>query len=90
MATGPQHYIEAERLQTARCPQTEAGWRERMANLADAQVHATLALAAAVGVSQPAVVDGETAMTIEDIDAWMVAASENRRHTGPRSAGGEG
>lgn len=56
--TGPEHYREAERLQAKANQWADAdrGWKAqmtmeariacRMADLADAQVHATLALAA--------------------------------------------
>lgn len=58
--TGPEHFREAERLQAeaSKWANADRGWMasmstderiaRRMADLADAQVHATLALAAAV------------------------------------------
>lgn len=60
--TGPEHYLAAERLQEhARAMAaaddspdervTTARIQRRMADLADAQVHATLALAAVLGLS---------------------------------------
>jgi len=76
--TGPEHYVAAERLQEhARVmadadaspdPQVTAEriWR-RMADLADAQVHPTLALAAVLGLS--ADVGGL------DMAAWRQAAA---------------
>lgn len=46
---------------------------------AAAQVHATLALAAAVGVGMPVYIDGEQAMPPRDSAAWGdVAATRSR------------
>jgi len=62
MATGPEHYLEAERMRAAADEWADAdlGWKatltaqerinQRLADLADAQVHATLALAAATAL----------------------------------------
>lgn len=63
MATGPDHYLEAERMRAAADEWADAdlGWKanltaqerinQRLADLADAQVHATLALAAATAMA---------------------------------------
>ena len=60
--TGPEHYLAAERLQeharalaaaddSPDAAETAARVQRRMADLAEAQLHATLALAAAVSLS---------------------------------------
>jgi hypothetical protein len=60
--TGPEHYLAAERLQqhvralaaadaSPDPAETAERIQRRMADLADAEVHATLALAAVLGVS---------------------------------------
>ena len=64
--TGPEHWEEAGLILTGDacdygCPHT--GCEHEMARLARAQVHATLALAAAV-------VDGPAVMRPEDRDEW--------------------
>lgn len=81
--TGPEHYREAERLQhqADTWENADTGWKadmsgeeriaRRMADLADAQVHATLALAAATALNRP---DGE-GMVRDDYREWMHAAS---------------
>lgn len=72
MADGPSHYREAERL--ADRAAKDAGARldkDGIANtLALAQVHATLALAAATAMGADS---GE--MPVEDIRAWVAACS---------------
>lgn len=64
--TGPEHYKEAERLATASQGQELAS---AAVTLAEAQVHATLALAAATALGLQ---DGESdrAMLDEDANAW--------------------
>lgn len=81
--TGPEHYREAERLQhqAETWANADTGWKahmsgeeriaRRMADLTAAQVHATLAQAAATALNCP---DGE-GMGIEDYREWMSAAS---------------
>jgi hypothetical protein len=66
--TGPEHWAEADLILTGNadpcsygCPHT--GCPHEMAMIARAQVHATLALAAAV-------VDGPAVMRPEDRDEW--------------------
>lgn len=83
MATGPEHYREAERLtqQAGEWMDADTGWKAHMsgeeriarraADLAEAQVHATLALAAATALNRP---DGE-GMVRDDYREWMRAAS---------------
>jgi len=51
MATGPQHYAEAERLIDEAKQHLTVGRSGRL--LAEAQVHATLALAAATALGNP-------------------------------------
>lgn len=63
--TGPEHYREAERLLTDR--PTVSDWHDSPAQaeehwrltLAEAQVHATLALAAATAAAQATAYDGD-------------------------------
>lgn len=49
MATGAEHYLEAESILTERLPHYELGKAAEV--LAEAQVHATLALAAATAAA---------------------------------------
>jgi hypothetical protein len=66
MPTGPDHYREAEKLAalaaTARRPKWATGYMQL------AQVHATLALAAATALNQ-----AEPGMTQEDWESWLAA-----------------
>jgi len=80
--TGPEHYREAEELakRADEWPDADYGWKaalsteERIArragDLAAAQVHATLALAAATALN-----DGENGMQHPDWADWRAAAS---------------
>ncbi|MFJ2568144.1 hypothetical protein ACIO02_35365 [Streptomyces sp. NPDC087568] len=80
MATGPEHYREAERL---------AGMAHRFtygdgadptvgaALAAEAQVHATLALAAATAMSAPVDQEPDTGMPPADVREWARAAGVN-------------
>lgn len=93
MATGPEHYTEAERMRAAADEWADAdlGWKanltareridQRLADLADAQVHATLALAAAVGTF-----GGDEARSREDFVAWERVAGEFTRQAPIRAA----
>jgi hypothetical protein len=68
--TGPEHYREAEHLVTAppSCACNHSGcWHEQM-QIARAQVHATLALAAATAVN--------------DFQKWCAVAIEPERRDG--------
>lgn len=84
MATGPEHYRQAEQFLAAStlgyqnwaAEQDAADLASAQWQLAQAQVHATLALAATIGVGMPLFVGGEAAMPIADSDAWVEAASE--------------
>lgn len=68
MTTGPQHYAEAERLLTAKGD----GFVPDI--LAEAQVHATLALAAATALQH--FNGAEIGMNQDDRQAWLRTASE--------------
>lgn len=84
MATGPEHYTEAERLmeQSRTWENADTGWKahlsteerlaRRMADLAEAQVHADLAKAAATAMG--ALSGG---MAGEDFEAWDKVAGEH-------------
>lgn len=86
MPTGPEHYREAERLTTQASAWADAdtGWKGRltgaeriayrMADLAEAQVHATLAQAAAAALNDNAADAG--GLPLEDFNAWVETASE--------------
>jgi hypothetical protein len=66
--TGPEHYLTAERLlSAARGPQGKAD--EEWATLLAAQVHATLALAAAAALN-----DSNQGMPVRDYGIWHVTA----------------
>ena len=76
--TGPEHYLAAERLQeharalaaadaSPDAAETAARIQRRMADVAAAQVHATLALAAAIGLSAD--------LGAADMMAWRDAAA---------------
>jgi hypothetical protein len=74
MATGPEHYLEAERLaeRAGSLNPRNAEAREEMAVLASlALVHAQLAGAAATALNRP---DGE-GMVRDDYREWMRTAS---------------
>jgi hypothetical protein len=90
MPTGPEHYREAEKLVAAanrRLTGHDAEWLHplhRRAELRDeAQVHATLALAAAT-----ALVAGDDGRTgLSDYDAWSeVASTAAARRRDPEAA----
>lgn len=71
--TGPEHYREAERI--IKEADGSQGMEVLMASRALAQVHATLALAAATalrGINAP--------LPEKDWDAWYSAASEARKN----------
>lgn len=82
--TGPEHYREAERLllscqvlpatasEAATYPQHEDGINTISNALIAAQVHATLALAAATGLN-----DAEQGFLVEDLHAWQKVASDS-------------
>lgn len=78
---GPGHYQEAEVL-LARAKNTGLEGDLCTANLlAAAQVHATLALAAATAMGAP-VEDDLAGLTIEDREAWYQAAGVKPRRNG--------
>lgn len=89
MTTGPQHYAEAERLLA-----TRGGTTPRSSILAEAQVHATLALAAATALSHRETSDDENSYSVsvlpsDDYDAWWRAASEGPATQARRRAADE-
>ena len=69
---GPQHYLEAERLLKSAAANFLRNGKAGSA-LEAAQVHATLALAAATAMAAP-VDDDLAGFTVEDRDAWYAAA----------------
>lgn len=79
MATGPEHYVEAERLLGEADHwldadiEWEASLARRAGDLAAAQVHATLAAAAATALGSQRADDH--GMFAEDGNAWLAAAS---------------
>jgi hypothetical protein len=87
--TGPEHYREAERLteQASTWANADTGWKAhlsseeriayRMADLAEAQVHATLALAAATALNDHSADEG--GMPLADYDEWVKTASHWKR-----------
>lgn len=72
MATGPEHYREAEWLLRKYDQIADAGG-DPGDMLAGAQVHATLALAAATAM-QATVDECAVGMTVEEREAWYAAA----------------
>lgn len=68
MATGPQHYRDAEQLLGILDRGTEGDDAQVIATMAAA--HATLALAAATALN-----DAISGVPLEDYDAWTAAAS---------------
>jgi hypothetical protein len=82
--TGPEHYREAEQLaeKAGAVMDADYGWmaslsseerlQRRAAYLAEAQVHATLALAAATALARE--IAGRT--PIAEFEAWVAAAGE--------------
>jgi hypothetical protein len=74
--TGPEHYREAERLIKGLTTDTGAVYVEdgNEQALALAQVHATLALAAATSMSAPLDGEPETGLPQRDAEAWYQAA----------------
>lgn len=80
MATGPEHYREAERLAAMAHRFTYGDGADPAvgaALAAEAQVHATLALAASHALTQPVCADTEDGSghaTKADYDAWVAVA----------------
>lgn len=72
MATGPEHYRRAQQL-LADIENVMRGDEREPGLLAEAQVHATLALAAATALGSLRVDDH--GMFAEDANAWISAAS---------------
>ncbi|GGJ87293.1 hypothetical protein GCM10011583_18550 [Streptomyces camponoticapitis] len=75
--SGPEHYVRAERLvedlRRAKASISQAVSPETaMIALAEAQVHATLALAAATALPEPS--RAATRATVPEWDAWHTAA----------------
>jgi hypothetical protein len=86
MATGPDHYREAERLADRAHHYTYGDGGDPVtgaALAAEAQVHATLALTAATAMQAP--VDGiEPGMAPHEWQAWQAAAGVERTKDAPR------
>jgi hypothetical protein len=76
MATGPEHYLEAEAYLVQADHQADAGDALLMAVIA--QVHSTLSLAAATALGHEG--EGRT-MPSKDRAAWFDAAAECRKAT---------
>lgn len=86
MATGPEQYREAERLAERAHHFTYGDGGDPItgaALAAEAQVHATLALAAATALNDHSHAEG--GMRLEDYDAWHHVASVRQ----PKRKGGE-
>ncbi|GGY81399.1 hypothetical protein CP967_08465 [Streptomyces nitrosporeus] len=78
MATGPEHYREAERRLTMAWEENSP--QDRSTQLvAEAQVHATLALAAATALN-----DAEDGMPVAEFQAWRHAAGTKRDRAAAR------
>ncbi|MGW4663245.1 hypothetical protein [Streptosporangium sandarakinum] len=88
--TGPEHYREAERLVREADAEDAPEWVT--ARAAQAQVHATLALAAATALLGPAVaVDISEGLDLNDPDlnAWIEAAGAKSAEQSSPSQGGD-
>lgn len=73
--TGPGHYLEAERLLTCASEVTNGSYVQT-AFIAKAQVHATLALAAATALIDGGVPEGQGGgMRLKDYIQWEKVAS---------------
>ena len=71
--TGPEHYAEAEKwAYKAKHSSARGGPETDMSCAAIAQVHATLALAAATGLC-----DGAAGYTHTDYEAWFAVATSD-------------
>lgn len=68
--TGPEHYRESERL--LKVATTSPSGQQRVDCIAASHVHATLALAAATALSDPA--RSAPRATVPEWDAWQKAA----------------
>ncbi|MFJ2178930.1 hypothetical protein ACIOHE_39310 [Streptomyces sp. NPDC087851] len=80
MATGPEHYREAERLAAMARHWTYGDGDDPVTGAAlatEAQVHATLALAAATAQSASVDGDPDSGMPPADIKAWHAAVGTN-------------
>lgn len=87
--TGPQHYREAERLtaQADSWANADTGWKahlsseeriaHRMADLTEAQVHATLALAAATALNDNGTEADGGGMPLDDLNEWRETVGTN-------------
>ncbi|WP_037823049.1 hypothetical protein [Streptomyces sp. NRRL B-24720] len=74
--TGPEHYAAAEQLghEAAHQVENHSDWDAAQAYAAMAQVHATLALAAATAMSAPLDGEAESGLPPRDAAAWYAAA----------------
>ncbi|WP_055589334.1 hypothetical protein [Peterkaempfera griseoplana] len=83
MATGPQHYTEAESFLRA-CTTSDGALivgEDTHVLLAAAQVHATLALAAATATAAPLDGEADSGMPPADAKAWYAAVGANAQAT---------
>ncbi|MCX4827133.1 hypothetical protein OG746_26935 [Streptomyces sp. NBC_01016] len=81
--TGPEHYVEAERLVAEAAVDGAEGTRfVRPENLAAAQVHATLALAAATAMGAPMDGHGDSGLPPLDCEEWYRVAGVKPRKGG--------
>jgi hypothetical protein len=78
--TGPEHYREAEALLEEAGDPADHGVSALHAHIARAQVHATLAAAAATALNLP---HPEGGFTVPDWEAWIDAASAYKRPVTP-------
>ena len=75
--TGPEHFWEAERLlKVAERGRDDKGLVDKHQALRAADVHATLALAAATALQHPGGEDG--GMKVSDLEQWELAVSASR------------
>lgn len=81
--TGPEHYLRAEQLVRA----VRDGYQEGTdvaAILSAAQVHATLALAAATAMGAPLDGEADSGIPQRDAEAWYQAAGVKPKDGGAR------
>lgn len=85
--TGPEHFREAERLIDQASEWLDSYADRRIADLAEAQVHATLALAAATALSDTD--PNGSGMSVADYEVWYEAAGVTKAER-PKAGGDRG